>query len=112
MHVRGEYRREVCEADPDRIGVDGEHRQHDESGDDARHDEVCDRIVGQRLEGIDLLGDAHRPDFGRHLRADAAGEHEPGEERTQLENHHLPGDQADDRQLDAGEELIARLERQ
>ena len=79
--------------------------------DDARHHEVGDRVVGERLEGVDLLGDAHRPDFGGHLCADPACEHESGEQRTQLEDHHLAGDQPDDRQLDAGEELIPRLER-
>ena len=73
-----------------RVGEHDERRQHDDRGQQPRHDQERDRIVGERLERVDLLGDAHRSDFRGHSPADATGEHEPREQRSELEDDHQP----------------------
>jgi hypothetical protein len=57
--------------------------------------EVLHRVGGQALQGVDLLGDHHGAQLGRHGRANPAGHHEPGDHRGQFAHHrqplHLPG---------------------
>ena len=56
------------------------------------------RVGGEGEQGVDLLGDLHRPQLRRHRGADAAGDHEPGEHRPQF-----PGDgKGDDRPDETG----------
>ena len=76
-----------------------------------RHDEERHGIVRQRLQRVDLLGDAHRPDLRRHARADAPREHQTGEQRPELEHLHEPNGQPDDRELHTRKELIPHLDR-
>ena len=89
-HIRGCDGGKHCCADPDRVGQDREHRQHDERGDEPRYYQIRDRIVRQRLQRIDLLRHAHRSDFGRDARANTPCQHQPRKQRPELENYRLP----------------------
>ncbi len=94
-----------------RVRNDREDGQHEQRRQQARHHEVRDRIVGERLERIDLLGDAHRADLRGHARADAAREHECREQRPELEHDAAAHEETEHGKLDTREELIERLER-
>ena len=63
-------------------------------------DQVLNRVDGEGRERVDLLGDAHRPELGRHARAGARRDHERREDGRQL----LRQRQADGR---ADEALLA-----
>ena len=69
------------------------------------------RIGSQHAQGVDLLGDAHRPQLGGHRAANAAGQHRRRQHRPQL---------LDQRDVDHGpqvrfqvheSELVIRLHR-
>src|SRR5579871_4406122 len=45
----------------DAVGEDGDEREHDRRGGDARDDQLGDRVGAQRAHGVDLLGDRHVP---------------------------------------------------
>ena len=102
-------------------------------GDQARRDQVLEGIGRERVEGVDLLGDAHRADFGGHGRADPAGDHqagqhgaefagdrddhhvrdcalrrEPGKPGVALQRQHHAGE--DRRQADHGERVVADVD--
>ena len=66
-----------------------------------REDEVAHRIGREGGQRVDLLGDAHGAELGRHRRTDPAGDHQPGENGAQL---------ADDREHDDGRNGALRLE--
>ena len=83
-HERGD---QVAADDPDEVVDDGEHRQHDQRREHARRDELLDRVRAERVEGVDLLGDAHRAELRGDAGADAAGDHQPGEHGTELADH-------------------------
>ena len=70
------------------VGENYQRWKHNERRQESRNDEIGDRIVGERLEGVDLFSDAHRPDLDGHTRANATGEHEPREQGPKLENDH------------------------
>jgi hypothetical protein len=53
------------------------------------------RVGGERGQRVDLLGDAHGADLGRHRGADTAGHHQPGEDRPQLACHRQHDDGRD-----------------
>ena len=78
---------EVAAADAECVPKNHQKWKHDDSGDHARNEKVLHRIRGQGLERVDLFGHAHRSDFRRHRRADAAGYHESDQNRRQLAQH-------------------------
>ncbi len=55
-----------------------------QAGQEPRHDQVVNRIGAHAGQGVDLLGDAHRAQFGGHGAADAAGQHRGRQHRPQL----------------------------
>ena len=66
---------EVSAVDPDHVKDSGEQRHRDEAGDDARRDQILDRIDRHGVERIDLFSDLHTADLCRHRRAGSAGDH-------------------------------------
>ena len=48
------------------VGDDRQHREHHDGRDQSRHHEIGHRIVRKGLQRVDLLGDAHGADLGRH----------------------------------------------
>src|SRR5258706_1301178 len=75
-HIAAEY--------ADRIGDRHQYRHGDDGGDQARHDEIFDRIGGKRCQRVDLLGDAHRADLRGDGGGNAAGDHQTGDDRPKL----------------------------
>ncbi len=51
----------------------------DDGGDHARDDELLRGVRPERADGVDLLGDVHRADLGRHAAADAPAHDHGGE---------------------------------
>src|SRR6185436_18161630 len=64
VNVEHENRNEItgCDAHGDALRHQKWHRDH--HGQYTRHYQVINRIHGKRAQGIDLLGDFHRADFG------------------------------------------------
>ena len=54
------------------------------AGEQPRRHQVFHRVGGQGGERVDLVGDAHGADFGRHRRPHPAGDDKPGQHRPQL----------------------------
>ena len=52
------------------------------AGDNARDDQILERIDGQRFERVNLLGDAHSTEFRANAGAHAAGNQKPGNQRA------------------------------
>lgn len=68
----------------------------EEHGDEARGDEVVDRVDAEGAEGVDLFGDLHGADFCGHGGTDAACEHEGGEDWAEFAAHGEGDDAADE----------------
>ena len=103
---------QVAAADADDIGDQDEEGQHQQAGEQARHDQVLVRVGRERGERVDLLGDPHGADFRRHRGADPSGDHEAGQHGPQFagdRKHHDGRDRAFGRE--AGEAGVA-LQRQ
>ena len=66
------------------VGHDRQRRDQQQAAEEPRHHEVMDRIGAHARQGVDLLGDAHRAQFGGHGAAHAAGQHRGGQHRPQL----------------------------
>ena len=56
-----------------------------------------DRVGAHAGQGVDLLGDAHGAQLGRHGAADAAGQHGGGQHRAQLAHQRHVDDRAQPR---------------
>ena len=80
---------------PDEVVDDREHRQHDQRREHARRDELLDRIRAERVERVDLLGDAHGAELRGDARPDATGDHQAREHRTELADHRRRDEAAD-----------------
>jgi hypothetical protein len=65
------------------------HRQH------PRHDQVADRIDGQRPQPVELLGHGHGAQLGGVVGADPTAEHQRDEDRPDLAEHRVAGAPAD-----------------
>ena len=76
------------------VGENGQDRQSRDRGKQARQDQFSNRIGAESAHGVDLLADQHRSDFGSNSGADAPGDHQCGQNRTELTDHrerdHLP----------------------
>ena len=90
------HRHEVSAVHADDVAHDHEQRQHQDRGDHAGHDEVLHGLGRERLEGVDLLGDAHAADLGGHRAAHAPGDHQGREHRRQLARQREGHDAADE----------------
>ncbi len=66
------------------VGHDGQRGDEHQAAQEPRHDEEVDRVGAQCFQGVDLLGDAHGAQFGRHGAAHPAGQHRGGQHRPQL----------------------------
>src|ERR1044072_856107 len=87
--------------DRDHVEDCGQKRHGNQTGHNARRDQILDRIDRHGIKSVDLLGDFHAADFRGHGRAGAPGAHESGEHRTEL---------AQDAEGDRGAEKIFRVE--
>ena len=66
----------------------GDEQGHgDKHGEEPRDNQVIDRMNGEGAERVELLGDLHRSDLGRHGRADASGHHESAEHGAEFPEH-------------------------
>ena len=75
---------DVAADDAHEVGHDRQRRDQEDAGQEPRHDQVVDRVGAHALQGVDLLGDAHRAQLGGHRAADAAGQHRRRQHRPQL----------------------------
>jgi hypothetical protein len=75
----------------DRIGP------HQHPGDQPRQHQELQRRHRHRLERVDLLGDAHRPELGGDAGARAPGHHQRRQHRRQLDGERLAGGAAGER---------------
>ena len=67
--LEGAYREGSQRAED--VGEDAEEGHDDHRGGDAREDELLRRVPAEGADGVDLLGDVHGADLGRHAAADA-----------------------------------------
>src|SRR5206468_12636550 len=58
--VDDELRDDIAADDADQVVDDRENGKHDQRREHARSDELLDGVSAQRVEGVDLLGDALR----------------------------------------------------
>ena len=86
--------------------------QHDERRQHARRHQLLDRVGAERVERVDLLGDAHRAELRGDAGADAAGDHQAGQHRAQLADHRRRDEAADVHRRAERLELHARLQRE
>ena len=70
------------DAEQHRIDVEQARDQHE--GQEARHDEVLDRIDAEHLQRVELLADLARTEVGRDRRAGHAGQHDRRHEGREL----------------------------
>jgi hypothetical protein len=79
---------ELCDGESaDEAGADAESGQdrHDEDGgDEARSHEFADGVDAEGADGVDLIGDDHRSEFGGHGGGVAAGDEECGEDGAEF----------------------------
>ena len=104
---------ERAHADGDADADGGEHAGHHQRREEARHDQVVDRLDAVHAQRVDLLGDDHRADLGGDAGADARGQHHRRQRRAELVHQDLDELGADLRQV-AGDavDLQAGLEHQ
>ena len=70
--------------DAHEVGHDRQGGDQQQAGQEPRHDEIMDRIGAHARQGVDLLGHAHRAQFGRHGAAHAARQHRRRQHRSQF----------------------------
>jgi len=78
----------------------------------ARRHQLLDRIRAERVERVDLLGDAHRAELRRDPGSDAPGDHEAGQHRSQFPDHRTRDQASDVHGRAEGAELHGRLQRE
>ena len=69
-------------------------------------------IGAERAQRVDLIGHDHRAELGGDARADAAGQHQPGQHRPELLDHRRADQPADERPRAELIERHAALQRQ
>ena len=82
--IRGAEERE-------RVGVERHREERHDDGDEARQDEEREGVDGERAEGVDLLGDDHRPELRGVVGADAPRDHQRREQRSDLADRREAG---------------------
>ena len=98
--VEGERREDAAE-DAEQQRVDVEEAGDDHQREEARHDEVLDRVDAEHLQRVQLLADLARAEVGRDRRAGHAREDDRGHERGEL---------ADRREHEEAAEAVDRAE--
>ena len=97
----------------DRAAPDDEHGRHHDAREEARLDQVVDRIGGAHAQRVDLLGDHHRADLGGDAGADAGREHQRADRRGEIADQELEVRRAEQGEIgDHALGLQARLEDQ
>ncbi len=82
-----ELRDDVSAEDSRNVVDHRECGQHQERRDQTRSHELLDRVGAHHIERVDLFRHAHGADLCRDARSDASGDHEAGENRTELPDH-------------------------
>src|SRR5579883_478100 len=82
--VEGAPRHQGAAEQAHNVGVEGDERQRQQQGEDARQDQDLDRVEAEDLHGVDLLIDLHRADLRREGAARAAGDDDGGEHDAEL----------------------------
>src|SRR5215212_1365832 len=106
VHERGEDAAE----DAEQQRVDVEQAGHEHQREEARHDEVLDRVDAEHLERVELLADLARAEVRRDRRPGDAGEHDRRHERRELADrgeHEEPAEAVDRAEQD---EEVRRLQ--
>ncbi len=62
----------------------GEDRHHEDSGDQTRSHKFADGVDAESADGVDLVGDDHRAEFGGHGGGVASGDEERGEDGAEF----------------------------
>ncbi len=101
---------EIAHHDAHCIGEHGERRDHEQPRDHAWDEQVRHGRAAQALERIDLLRDPHGAELGGVARADAAGQDQRRQHRTELQDHRFGDDGAGIVQRQRAGELVAGLE--
>ena len=70
--------------DAEQQRVDVEQPGHEHQREEARHDEVLDRVDAEHLQRVELLADLARAEVGGDRGAGHAGQHDRGHERREL----------------------------
>jgi hypothetical protein len=71
----------------DRVGDDGQEKEHEDGREDARADQLAHRVGAQGAHGVELFGDPHGAELRGHAGGVAAGDHQAGEYRSELLDH-------------------------
>src|SRR5439155_5040824 len=79
----------------EQVAVDGQDGQQQQADDDARDDEVADRVGAHDAQSVELFGDVHGAQLGGERAADASGEHDRRQHRADLLDHRQPDHAAD-----------------
>ena len=101
---------DVAAEDPDEVVDDSEKWQHDQRCKNSWRNELLDRIRSERVQGVYLLGHAHRSKLGGDARAYSTSHHQPRQHRAQLAHHRARDQLADQSRLTERLELHGRLE--
>lgn len=70
--------------DAEEVGVDGEQGCEQDAGEETRDDEDADGVCAHDSHGVELFGDVHSSELGGEGAANAAGEHDGGEDGSDL----------------------------
>ena len=72
--------------DAAKIGGEGEQRQHEDAGDDAREGQQLVNVHAGSFDRVNLFGDFHGAEFGTDTCAYAAANYQGGDDRTRFVN--------------------------
>ena len=103
---RGDHAAE--DAEQQRVDVEQARDQH--QGQEARHDEVLDRIDAEHLQRVELLADLARAEVGRDRRAGDAGQHDRRHEGRELADRREDEEAAQAVQRAEEDEEVRRLQ--
>ena len=70
--------------DAQHVGDDDQQRQCEQTGQQARRHQVFHGIGGQGAQRVDLVGDPHGAEFGRHRGTHTPGDHEASQDRPEF----------------------------
>src|SRR5579883_1902263 len=114
VKLRGQAEEELSNDPPaahsDEVGDDGEERQHGGRGDEPWRDELLFRIGAERAHGVDLLRDLHGSELAGYAGGVAAGDHDGGEDRTELADERQGYEGSGLADLSVGGEGLGHLE--
>ena len=103
-------RREHAGEDAEHERVDVEQARHEHEREEARDDEVLDRVDAEHLQRVELLADLARAEVGRDRRARDAGQHDRRHERRELADRREHEEAAEPVQRAEQHEEVRRLQ--